>query len=134
MWLTTIRYIQATERDTCVSRQTVHAFSTERERERDIYIYIHSTRTRDTRRAPCSMLHESAARVLLPKRRAQTFERHRYLFNFPTTMTSEQIITRGSSFDFSSGKISTTATPNLSKSQFITDWGQVFEKIFFTKS
>lgn len=30
MWLTTIRYIQATERDTCVSRQTVHAFSRER--------------------------------------------------------------------------------------------------------
>lgn len=32
MWLTTIRYIQATERDTCVSRQAVHAFSRERER------------------------------------------------------------------------------------------------------
>ena len=39
MWLTTIRYIQATERDTCVSRQTVHAFSTERE----IYIYIYTS-------------------------------------------------------------------------------------------
>lgn len=49
MWLTTIRYIQATERDTCVSRQTVHAFSTERERY--IYIYTLDTNSRYKARA-----------------------------------------------------------------------------------